>query len=162
MLTTALTHRLSVALTAGVLAFTLAACSGATTDLDAAGVVQVLTDQGLPVTLTVAYTEANDPNKLLGRPNGYTSKASFTDQRVDASAVAGAKEGDLKLGGSVEVFEDAGQAEQRADYIQEIGKRMSMLSEYSYVAGPVLVRVSKELTPTQAAEFETALGKIVK
>jgi hypothetical protein len=125
-------------------------------------VVNALAQQGLPVTLTVTYTADNDPNKLLGRPNGYTSKASFTDQRIDASKVAGAKEGDVGLGGRVEVFEDAGQAEQRADYIQEIGKKLPMLGEYDYVVGPVVVRVSKELTPTDAKPYEGALGKIVK
>ncbi|MEV4180160.1 hypothetical protein AB0J28_01775 [Streptosporangium canum] len=162
MSVTPLARHLGAAVAAGVLAASLVACGGPTTDLDAAGVIKALTQQGLPVTLTVTYTADNDPNKLLGRPNGYVSKASFTDQRVDASEVAGAKEGDVELGGSIEVFEDAGQAEQRADYIQEIGKNMPMLGEYDYVAGPVLVRVSKELTPDQAAGFEAALGKIVK
>ncbi|MGV9775385.1 hypothetical protein [Streptosporangium sp. NPDC003464] len=157
---TPLTRRLSAALSAGALATALVACGGPTTDLDAAGVVKALSQQGLPVTLTVTYTADNDPNKLLGRPNGYVSKASFTDQRVDTSKVIG-KEGDVDLGGSVEVFEDTGQAEQRADYIQEIGKKMPMLGEYDYVAGPVLVRVSKELTPRDAQAFEAALSKIV-
>ncbi|MEV4246937.1 hypothetical protein AB0J63_26430 [Streptosporangium canum] len=161
MSVTPLARRLSAVLTAGVLAASLVACGGPTTDLDAAGVVKALTQKGLPVTLTVTYTADNDPNKLLGRPNGYASKASFTDKRVDISKVIG-KEGDVELGGSIEVFEDAGQAEQRADYIQEIGKNMPMLGEYDYVAGPVLVRVSKELTPDQAAGFEAALGEIVK
>ncbi|MER6175729.1 hypothetical protein [Streptosporangium sp. NPDC001681] len=155
--------RLPSALTAAAaLLFTLTACGGPTTDLDAAGVVKAITEQGLPVTLTVTYTADTDPNKLLGRPNGYTSKASFTDQRVDASKVASGKEGDVGLGGSVEVFEDAEQAEQRADYIQGIGEKLPVLGEYDYVAGPVLLRVSKELTPQQAEAFEAALGKIVQ
>ncbi|MGW0594793.1 hypothetical protein [Streptosporangium sp. NPDC002607] len=155
--------RLPLALTAATaLLFTLTACGGPTTDLDAAGVVKALTQQGVPVTLTVTYTADTDPNKLLGRPNGYTSKASFTDQRIDAAKVGGGKEGDVGLGGSVEVFEDAGQAEQRADYIRGIGEKLPVLGEYDYVAGPVLLRVSKELTPQQAEEFEAALGKIVQ
>lgn len=148
--------------TAAALLFTLTACGGPATDLEAASLVKAITQQGLPVTLTVTYTADTDPNKLLGRPNGYTSKASFTDQRIDASKVAGGKEGDVGLGGSVEVFEDSGQAEQRADYIQEIGKKLPLLGEYDYVAGPVLLRVSKELTPQQAEAFETALNKIVQ
>lgn len=155
-----LTRCLAV-LTAAALTLVLASCSGPSTDLDAAGVAQELAKQGLPVTVSVTYTESTDPNKLLGRPNGYTSKTSFVDERVDASNVAGAKEGDVGFGGSVEVFADAGQAEQRADYIRSIGKQMPVLGEYDYVAGPVLVRVSKELTSAQAAEFEAALGKIV-
>src|SRR5690349_20328219 len=122
MFTTALARLLSASLTTGVLTFALAACSGPTTDLDAAGVVKALVEQGMPATLTVTYTEANDPNKLLGRPNGYTSKASFADSRVDASKVTSKEKGDVGFGGSVEVYADAGQAEARAAYIQEIGK----------------------------------------
>ena len=32
--------------------------------------------------LTTVYDEASDPNELLGRPNGYTSKVAFADSRV--------------------------------------------------------------------------------
>ncbi|GAB2468576.1 hypothetical protein GCM10027187_40970 [Streptosporangium sandarakinum] len=159
---TPLSLRLRTALTAGALVAAITSCGGASTDLDAAGVIKALTDKGLPVSLTVTYTANDDPNKLLGRPNGYTSKASFTDQRVDASKLVGVDKGDVQLGGSVEVFDDADQAEQRADYIQQIGKKMPALGEYDYVAGPVLVRVSKELPPDQAKAFDTALGEIVE
>jgi hypothetical protein len=31
----------------------------------------------------ITYTAENDPNHLLGRPNGYSSKVSFTGSRVD-------------------------------------------------------------------------------
>jgi hypothetical protein len=100
--------RLPLALaTATALLLSLTACGGPTTDLDAAGVIKAITEQGLPVTLTVTYTAETDPNKQLGRPNGYTSKASFTDSRISAADVAGRKEGDVGLGGSVEVFEKA-------------------------------------------------------
>ncbi|MGS2645807.1 hypothetical protein [Streptosporangium sp. G12] len=154
--------RLPLATAATALLFALTACGAPTTELDAAGVIKAITQQGLPVTLTVTYTEETDPNKQLGRPNGYTSKASFTDSRIDAAEVAGVKEGDVGLGGSVEVFDDADQAEQRAAYIQEIGEKMPMLSEYDYVAGPVLLRVSKQLTPQQAEELEAALAEVVQ
>ncbi|MFI6797227.1 hypothetical protein [Streptosporangium canum] len=159
---TPLTCRLSTVLTAGALTLVLAACGGPTTNLDAAGVVKALIGQGLPITLTVTYTADTDPSKLLGRPNGYVSKASFTDQRVDPSKVTAAEEGDVDLGGIVEVFKDAGQAEQRAAYNQEVSKTLPMLLEYDYVAGPVLVRVSRKLPSQHAKTFETALGKIVK
>jgi len=155
--------RFPLALTAAAtLLVSLTACGGPTADLDAAGVIEAIAGQGLPVTLTVTYTAETDPNKQLGRPNGYTSKAAFTDSRINAADVAGKKEGDVGLGGSVEVFDDADQAQQRADYIQEIGKKLPVLGEYDYVAGPVLLRVSKELTPDQAEAFEAALGEIVQ
>ena len=97
--------RFPLALTAAAtLLVSLTACGGPTADLDAAGVIEAIAGQGLPVTLTVTYTAETDPNKQLGRPNGYTSKAAFTDSRINAADVAGKKEGDVELGGSVEVF----------------------------------------------------------
>ena len=138
----------------------LAACSGPSTDLDAAGVAQGLAKAGLPVQVSVTFTESTDPNSLLGRPGGYTSKVAFTDAR--ASKVEGAEKGDLSLGGSVEVFASSDDAEQRADYIQKIAQSSPMFTEYTYARGPVVVRVSKELTPTDAAAYEAALGKIVE
>jgi hypothetical protein len=59
-------------------------------------------------------TAADDPNHLLGRPHGYTSKTAFADSRVPAD-------------------------------------------EVEYLAGPVLVRVSRLLTPDQAKEYEAAV-----
>lgn len=154
--------RLVPLVAAVTLASALTACGAPTTDLDAAGVIQALVKQGMPATLTVTYDASNDPNKLLGRPNGYTSKASFTDRRVDPSKASAAKPGDVELGGSVEVFASADEASARAAYISEIGKKLPMMGEYDYVKGPVLVRVSRELTPTDAQPYEAALGKIVE
>ena len=57
----------------------------------------------------VVYTAETDPNKLLGRPNGYTSKASFTDSRIKASDVRDTSSGSVDLGGSVEVYADEAQ-----------------------------------------------------
>lgn len=148
----------------GVLAsavFVLSAgCSGGpTTDMDAAGVTQELAKAGLPAKLSVTFDESSDPNKLLGRPGGYTSKTAFTDNRVKAP---GAKKGDLTRGGSVEVFASSEEAEKRAEYIKALATSMPMLAEYTYLRGPVVLRVSKELTPKDAAAYEAALGKIVE
>ncbi|MGW4412857.1 hypothetical protein ACWEJ6_53420, partial [Nonomuraea sp. NPDC004702] len=89
----------------------LTACGGASTNKDAATIVGDLGANGVPAKLGTVYDENTDPNKLLGRPNGYLSKAEFTDSRVKADGA-----------GSVEVFEDAGSAEARAEYIQALGK----------------------------------------
>ncbi|MEV8633906.1 hypothetical protein AB0395_19830 [Streptosporangium sp. NPDC051023] len=146
-----------------MLVFALVGCGGSpTTDLDATGMVQALAKQGLPVTLTVTYTASNDPNKLLGRPNSYTSKASFTDQRVDPAKVQGGKQGDVNLGGNVEVFATADDAAARAALLKESAEKVPTLAEYSYAKGPVVVRVSKELMPADALEYEGALGKLVQ
>ncbi|ETK37383.1 hypothetical protein MPTA5024_04215 [Microbispora sp. ATCC PTA-5024] len=153
-------RHLSRAAAALVLAALLTAC-GVSTDRDAAGIISELAAQGLPADLTVTYTEENDPNKLLGRPNGYISKAAFTDERAAAGGPGG-KPGDLNLGGGVEVFQDADAAETRVKYIQSLAKSSPMMGEYTYQAGNVVLRISKDLPPSDARAYETALNKIVQ
>lgn len=127
----------------------LTACGGTTTDKDATAIIADLSARGVPAKLGTVYDENTDPNKLLGRPNGYLSKAEFTDSRGKADKA-----------GSVEVFEDAADAEARAEYIQALGKT-PMLAEYTYVKGNVVVRVDKDMAPSGAKAYEDALNKIV-
>ncbi len=128
----------------------LTACGGATTNKDAAAIIGDLGTNGVPAKLGTVYDENTDPNKLLGRPNGYLSKAEFTDSRVKTEKA-----------GSVEVFEDANGAEARAEYIQALGKT-PMLAEYTYVKGNVVVRVDKAMAPSDAKAYEDALNEIVE
>lgn len=101
-------------------------------------------------------TEAGDPNHLLGRPGQYTSKITFTDTRINSSDVDGLDKDDVQRGGAVEVFTSPADAKARAAYIQGIVKSLPALLEYDYVHGPVVVRVSKLLPPSQAAEYDKA------
>lgn len=127
----------------------LAACGGTPTDKDAATIINEIAASGVPAKLGTVYDENTDPNKLLGRPHGYLSKAEFTDSRVEAETA-----------GSVEVFENAADAEARAEYIQALGKS-PIFAEYTYVKGNVVVRVDKDLAPSDAKAYEDALNKIV-
>ncbi len=102
----------------------------------------------------VIYTAATDPNHLLGRPGGYSSKTAFTDPRVKASDVEGERKDAIDRGGSVEVFPDTAGAQARAKMGAAISKSMPSLAEYDYVHGTVLVRVSHLLTPDQAAAYK--------
>lgn len=106
--------------------------------------------------LSGTVTAANDPDHLLGRPNQYTSKVTFSDSRIKASDVAGTSKGDVTRGGEIEVFADAASAEARAKYIEAVTKSMPALAEYDYVHGAVLVRVSMLLTPAQAGGYKSA------
>lgn len=133
------------------------ASSSAAAAASADQVVATLTGKIPTVKLLKAYTAEDDPNHLLGRPNGYTSKAAFTDSRVPADQVEGAEPDATERGGSVEVFADEAGAKTRADYIQAITKSLPAAAEYDYLAGPVLVRVSHLLTPDQAKNYETAI-----
>lgn len=106
----------------------------------------------------VVYTSETDMNNLLGRPNQYTSKVNFVDNRISQEYV---EENDAK-GGTIEVFENKTDMEKRKEYIEQISNSSSMFTQYIYSKGNVLLRLEKELTPEQAKEYEEAFYKIVK
>src|SRR5665648_70941 len=120
--------------------------------ITAEGISDSFKNGGLPMTDIVVYTEETDTNKLMGRPNQYISKVNFMDSRVT----------DSKKGGSIEDFSNAKDAKNRNDYIESVTKDTLMLLQYMYLKGNALLRIDKDLTPTQAKEYETALGKIIK
>jgi hypothetical protein len=108
--------------------------------------------------LVKVYTEEDDPNEMLGRPNGYTSKIAFSDSRISKGEVGGTDADAIERGGSIEVFPDEEGAVARAKYIQQMLKATGFGTEYDYVRGTVLVRVTGNLTPTKAKEYKAALG----
>lgn len=135
-------------------------CGAQTTDppTDAAGVIDAFKAAKLPIRDSQVYTAENDPNELLGRPHGYTSKANFVDRRIDYDRATDPEPDlvDVDEGGSVEVFANAADAQQRRDYIDGLPTVLGG-AEYKYLSGPVLVRVSQSLTPSEAHEYEEAL-----
>lgn len=60
----------------------------------------------------------------------------------------------------IEVFADHDDAQARADYIQKVTKGMPALTEYDYVAGDAVVRVSHLLTPAEAAQYKAAAARL--
>lgn len=104
----------------------------------------------------VTVTEDNDPNDLFGRPNGYTDGAVMYDSRVRCSK----SEFGVDCGVFIEVWPDAESAKDRATYIQKLGKKLSFLSEYDETAGPVLLRLSGKLKPSQAKAYINAFKAI--
>jgi hypothetical protein len=128
----------------------------------AAAVYREFVKAGLPVSGLIVYTAATDPNHLLGRPTGYISKCAWVDARVPSTDTSGLTPGDIGFGGGVEVFRTAAEAKARAKYIFTIDSAAPILgSEYDYLAGRVLVRVSQYLTPTQAATYAKVVhGKL--
>ncbi|MFJ9771254.1 hypothetical protein ACIRVF_08415 [Kitasatospora sp. NPDC101157] len=124
---------------------------------DASAVLAKLTAAVKTVKTGVQVTADNDPNHLLGRPGQYTSKVTFSDSRIKAADVEGEKEDSVNRGGAIEVFATEADAKARSEYIQGIVKGMPALMEYDYVHGPVLVRVSKLLTPDQAKALQAAI-----
>ncbi|MEU8781317.1 hypothetical protein [Streptomyces sp. NPDC048637] len=132
----------------------------AATKLDAATALNDIAATVTTAKKSGTVTAANDPNHLLGRPNQYTSKVAFADSRVAASNRSGHKPGDIELGGAIEAFANAADAAARAKYIQAVTKGMPALSEYDYVHGTVVIRVSRYLTPQQAGQYKAAASRL--
>ena len=105
----------------------------------------------------VAQTEENDPNNLLGRPNGYLSRAS-------ADLPGGDKAGEkysVDRGLVVEVFDSADSAQRRSDYIEGLQAGNPILgTEWHYRTGDGtgLVRVSGNVKPSLAKKIEAAVA----
>lgn len=151
------------------------------TSMTAEEVVNKIKEKNSNVGEIVVYNEETDPNDKLGRPNQYTSKATFADNRLDQPQkitmeelnnneeyseyqTEEEKENLIKsnndpVGGTVEVFETKEDAEARKNYIEALS---SISSQYCYLIDKTLFRVEGDLTPTQAQEYETAFNEIMK
>lgn len=115
--------------------------------------------KGLPIGDTFTYTAANDPNNLLGRPGQYISKDNFKDTRISSSDTGV----DISVGdgGAVETFANTADAQKRFAYLQSISTSgNAMFAEYEYLDGVTILRISSQLTPDQAKEYQTALKSI--
>ena len=123
----------------------------------AEAVLQVLKVQGLPIGESIAFTAETDPNNLLGRPNQYISKVNFLDTRLERTRP---ERIDVEDGGSVQVFRNEADASAWKEYVEAIGRKAPIFTEYDYQNGPILLRLSKRLTPAQAAENEATLNRV--
>jgi hypothetical protein len=123
----------------------------------AESVVTFFQNHGFPITGVIAYNVTTDPNHLLGRPNGYLSKVAWQDTRIDQTYQP-EDPGDVKWGGSIEVFSDSTKALARANYLGAISQAASALGDgYDYLLGSILVRLSATLIPTQAMTYAQAI-----
>ncbi|MGW5079546.1 hypothetical protein [Micromonospora echinospora] len=125
--------------------------------LDAKTVLAKLTAAKVGVTAGAVQDEDTDPNNLLGRPNGYLSRASAD---LPGGDLESEKYG-IDRGLVIEVFPAAADVDRRSQYIQESLKSLPILgTEYHYRAdgGKVLVRVSGKVKPSQAKKIEAAVA----
>lgn len=116
-------------------------CGGKKSAMNAESYAKELSKAGLSIEELEIYTSQTDPNKLLGRPNQYTSKVNFKN-------------------GSIEVFENDKNVKDRKVYIDKIGESTPMFAEYSYINGNALLRIKKDLTPEESKKYEEAFMKI--
>ncbi len=106
----------------------------------------------IPVGETIIYDEETCPNDLLGRPGQYIGKADWEDTRVD-------QYGDSLTGGTIEVFEDEATLIKRKEYLEPFLEE-AMFLQYMFIHKNVIIRVDKELTPSQADEYKDALESL--
>jgi hypothetical protein len=102
------------------------------------------------------WTEDNDPNKLLGRPGGYTSAATLIDKSLPCTDPG------VDCGASIEVFATPEEATKRAEYIKSLRTGGMLGTEYHTLIGSTLLRVTGELPPKTntkyAAAFKAAMN----
>jgi hypothetical protein len=125
--------------------------------VNASDVVNALKQEGLPIGDQLVYTVDNDPDKLMGRPEQYTSKVNFVDTTEEENMKV-----EILHGGAVETFDNIDDAKKRFDYVSKNAKTAPIFDEYDYVQGKVLLRLSKNLPPTHAKKYEDALKKIAQ
>jgi len=112
--------------------------------------------KGLPtVRRVVALTKRTDVNHLLGRANGYTSAAVLYDRRTTCSDGPG-----VDCGATIEKFTTTAKAKARARHVQTLLKRYHLGTEHDFVHGHFLLRVSGDLTRSQAAKYRTVFTKV--
>ena len=80
---------------------------------------------GLPITDVIVYNATTDPNHLLGRQGGYTSKTAWvTPAAVAAGAGSPSSDpGGTEFGGGIEVFATTADAQSRLAELKAFKRR---------------------------------------
>ncbi|MFW1844350.1 hypothetical protein ACG9YY_15635 [Acinetobacter pittii] len=113
------------------------------------------------------FTEEDDLNNQLGRPNQYIEKVSWPDKRIDPKFESdGFYDDEIDpseyKGGTIEKFRNTADLNRRYEYIKNIYLKSPFLNQYMYKKGLFLIRLDKDLTPTQAKQYEREFNKVVK
>lgn len=146
---------------AGIL---LAACSssggGAKTSPPAGTLTQKLAASGLSVTATIIYNDKTDPNHMIGRQGGYTSKTAWVDRAIAKQAGDPSSDpGGTQYGGSIEVYSDGSGAKDRLTELRAFKPPLG--DGYDYMSGTAVLRLSYFLTPAQASKYKQAFATAV-
>lgn len=105
------------------------------------------------ITQLTQITETNDPNNLIGRPGKYTDAVTIYDNRTSCPSLG------ATCGATIEMWGSPADAQSRSDYIQTTLKASPALgTEYDYVNGIFVLRVSGALTPTEASEYQASFS----
>lgn len=102
-----------------------------------------------------AYTRKSDPNKMLGRPGYYISKAECYDYSIDQDDQV------EPVGINVETFRNTAQAKKRYKYLknfQDPSLGAFGVNEYLILDKKVLFRFTYEYTNKQMKVFKKAIA----
>lgn len=117
--------------------------------LTAEEVLAELKDAGLPISNIVVYDEKTDPNKTLGRPGSYASKANFSDPAHEDSDIDNPDN-------TIEVFVSEEDAKTRAEYVKSVTEG-TFMAQYIYQVGVYVLRLDYDVLPSDAEKYEEAL-----
>jgi hypothetical protein len=115
---------------------------------------------GLHVTNVTVYTETSDPNHLMGRQGGYTSKTAWVDPGAVKAGDAGSPSSDpggIEWGGGIEVFPTVAGARARLEELRSFKPPFG--DGYDYLVGTAILRLSNYLTPPQAHRYDAAFSQ---
>ncbi|UGT55180.1 hypothetical protein [Nocardia asteroides] len=130
------------------------ATSSSTPPPNAAAIAEYLRNRIATIATIVTITEDNDPNNLIGRPNGYVDAAIAYDSTTTCPDLG------TDCGAMVEVWPTPEAAQQRANYIASLQKASPILgTEYHHLHGPVLLRVTGGIKPSANAAYSTAFAE---
>ena len=105
-------------------------------------------EAGLPIDNVIVYNENTDRNKLLGRPNQYTSKINFADSRLEQT------DPENPNGGPIEVFNNSSDLGKRKKHNEMVMEQYPVFTEYLFVRDNYIIRLSYDLTKDQAEEYK--------
>jgi hypothetical protein len=115
-------------------------------------IISKFKESGIPIGKIIEYTDETDPNKLLGRPNQYIGKINWADTRIKQpiSDVAG---------GTIETFQNNSDCEKRKKYVEQVSSGNPLILQYMFQNNNMLLRLEKDLTPKQVAEYTAIFNK---
>jgi hypothetical protein len=109
-------------------------------------VVQIGLKSKLPVTAVQILNATNDPDKLLGKPNGYAAKIAFQDPRIGNAH------------GFVELFADDATLDTRLRHLQGQHRAGSIGPITVGKASKTIFRLPKGLSAAQLKTYQRAFG----
>jgi len=112
-------------------------------------VIKGLKDGGVPISYEIVYTSETDPNG--SKDHAYKEKGNFADSRIEPEYSK-----DEPLSGSIEIFESAEKAEERAKYLDGFSSLDSF--GYKIINGEILIRLSSKYTVEEVQKIEGISG----